>query len=184
MRNNIKRKILIFIALISLLTCSVTSVSAASTYNVDNDTSNSNYSNNSGRYTHYSGTWGSYLHTGYNGDSRLRKSTTKGSYEWVWYGNHSGKKFKLEVWIYLANNSFTDTKASYDIFQDSNMYSTVYSFNINQNTAPNGFTAKTKTKSTAFSNGKLHPWYATVTNSGKSNVGTGADDFKIRLTAK
>ena len=185
MFSNMKRKFIIFvIAFVMLLVNNSIIVSAASTYDVDNDTSNSNYSNNSGRYTHYSGTWGSYLYSGYNGDARLRSSTTKGSYEWVWYGNHYGSKFKMEVWVYLANNNFTDTAAKYNIFQDSNMFTSAYSFYINQNIAPSGFTAKDKTKTTAITNGQLHPWYATVTNSGNSNVGTGADDFKIRITAQ
>ena len=156
MFSNMKRKFIIFvIAFVMLLVNNSIIVSAASTYDVDNDTSNSNYSNNSGRYTHYSGTWGSYLYSGYNGDARLRSSTTKGSYEWVWYGNHYGSKFKMEVWVYLANNNFTDTAAKYNIFQDSNMFTSAYSFYINQNIAPSGFTAKVKTKTTAITNGQL-----------------------------
>ncbi len=48
---------------------------------VDNDTNVTGYSNNSHTYTHYDGQWGTYLYTGNNGDSRLRQSTEKASYE-------------------------------------------------------------------------------------------------------
>lgn len=151
---------------------------------VDNDTNVAGYSNNSHTYTHYSGEWGTYLNTGNNGDSRLRQSTTKASYEWVWNGNIStqgGVHWTAEV--YLADSRFTDPAAVYEIYKDSNMYIPFASFTINQNTAPSGYTTISNYKgSPSVTGGSLQPWYACVTNSGRSGVGTGADTFHFRCT--
>lgn len=175
------------VSLIALSAYSITNVGAATTksFTVDNDTSNSNYSNDSNRYTHYSGTWGTYLNSGYNGDSRLRTSKTKAAYEWVWKGGlYSSKKVKWEASVYLANNNFTDPKAHYEIMQNSNMYIAMCSFNLNQNLAPNGFSDFGGTATPAVSNGDLHPWYAFVENSGLADVGTGADAFYTYFSCK
>ena len=145
---------------------------------VDNDTSNPNYSNNSHTYTHYSGTWGIYLNSGLNGDSRLRQSTTPASYEWVWGGGISSQSsISWIIKIYLANNSFTDTGASYEVFEDSLQYIPFCTFNINQNLAPSGYSQFSGVESGPSMSGGyyLNPWYGLVTNSGLSGVGTGSD---------
>lgn len=183
-----KRRILLAVISIVILTMfSVTNVGAATTgsFTVDNDTSNSNYSNNSNTYVHYSGTWGTYLNNGYNGDSRLRISTTRANYEWVWYGNlRSTKRVKWEISVFLANNSFTDPKALYQVKEDSNLYMSVCSFNINQNLAPSGFSNFSGVSTPGPSNGELHPWFGHVENSGIANVGTGADAFYASFTCE
>lgn len=149
---------------------------------VDNDTNVAGYSNNSHTYTHYSGEWGTYLYTGNNGDSRLRQSTEKASYEWVWNGSietQGGIHWTAQV--YLADSRFTDPAALYEIYKDTIEYIPFASFTINQNTAPNGYSTFSSYRgSPSVTGGFLHPWYACVTNSGRSGVGTGADTFHFR----
>ena len=148
---------------------------------VDNDTSNRNFSNNSNTYTHYSGVWGTYLYSGKNGDSRLRQSTTQAAYEWVWNANiNTTGILDWTMGVYLANASFTDTAAYYKVFMDSNIYTPVLSFYLNQNIAPSGYSYISGTKyGPSVNGGNLHPWYGLVYNSGLSNVGTGADAFNF-----
>lgn len=182
------KKIVSFIvSLIALSSYSVTNVGAATTksFTVDNDTSNTNYSNDSKTYTHYSGTWGTYLNSGYNGDSRLRTSSNKENYEWVWHGNiYNSKYIFCELQVFLADDRFTDPGATYSIYQDSNRFISMAEFKLNQKYAPSGFSSQTIGCTPAVTGGTMHPYYLTLSNSGKANVGTGADAIRVYFTFK
>ena len=151
---------------------------------VDNDTSNPYYSNYSNTIHSFNGTWGTYLSNGYNNDSRLRQSITKGNYEWVWNANiYTTSSINWIAKVYLANASFTDPNAYYEIYEDTYITMPCHYFHLNQNLAPNGFSVFSGTMSPSPNyNGTLNPWFGLVQNSGISGVGTGADAFYFQFT--
>lgn len=187
MKNQKKLKRISFFvgSYLSLISINCFSATAATISGyVDNDTNVSGYSNNSYTYTHYNGEWGTYLTTGNNGDSRLRRSTEKACYEWVWNSNIKKQNgFSWIAKVYLANSSFTDPSALYKIYYDSNMYIPFASFTLNQNLAPSGYSTFSGYRGlAATTGGYMCPWYACVQNSGTSGVGTGADTFYYEIS--
>lgn len=173
-------------SVVTISAASFTTVAVSYSGEVDNDTSNPNFSNNSGMATHCYTEWGTYLNTGKNGDSRLRQSTTTANYEWVWNGGiYTLGYVNWVASIYLDNTSFTDPAALYRIYYDSSQNHPFAYFYLNQNTAPSGYSQDygTNTGPHYPNDGFwLHPWYGLVQNSGYSGVGTGADAFNFMFT--
>lgn len=169
-------------SVVTISAASFTTVAISYSGEVDNDTSNPNFSNNSGMATHCNTEWGTYLYSGQNGDSRLRQSTTKANYEWVWNGlMFADSTLDISLYIYINNSSFTDTNALYRIYTDLSYTNyPIVEFNLNQNTAYPGYNYVHKTCTPV---GTIYrPWYALVQNSGISGVGTGADAFNFMFT--
>lgn len=162
---------------------SFTTVAVSYSGEVDNDTSNPNFSNNSGMATHCYTEWGTYLNTGKNGDSRLRQSTTTANYEWVWNGSMIvTSTLNMSLNIYLNNTSFNDTHALYRIYNDTSDYNhPIDYFYLNQDTAVPGYNLVYR-QCTPQPGTLYRPWYALVQNSGYGGVGTGADAFNFMFT--
>jgi hypothetical protein len=145
---------------------------------IDNDSIDLGYSNINNGFTYITSS------SLYNGDARYSvASATNNSYYWTYPGISAGNAqyFDIEVKMYLAHSSFTDTAPEYYVQISQSGY--CYVGSVNQNTAPNGWsTIDNEDVSTLYADGGILCQKAYVEPSGLYNKGTGADALQVKVS--